>query len=60
MTDLECKLCGYYADKVQDISWHDGYSWAEVTVYCNECDADTVHEFRDSVPTREFEYKGEA
>lgn len=56
MTDLECGICGYFADKIQDKSWHDGSSWAEVTVYCEECNADTVHEFRDPVASRQHEY----
>jgi len=30
MIDLECESCGMFADRVQDISWYDGYSSIEV------------------------------
>lgn len=46
MSDLECKRCDMHAEKV-NIAWYDGYTWCEVTVWCEDCEAETVWKFRD-------------
>lgn len=56
MTDLKCGKCHHYADEVKDISWNDGYSWAEVIVYCKDCNVESTHEFREPYVTVTHDY----
>jgi len=49
VSDLTCNKCGHFAEKV-NIDWFDGYSWCEVTVYCEDCEAETVWDFREPHP----------
>jgi len=60
MTDLECNSCGMFADKVQDISWFDGYTSAEIVVYCKKCDVDTTLRFTEPEIIESHQYKEEA